>query len=96
MINRRTLVLTVLPAIFGPSALGQEVLFVDPLAKGVNNGADWFNAFDELQTALVAAAEGGVSEIRVAKGVFRPDRGGADIGVRGNSFELVSGVPADL
>ncbi len=93
MITRRILIIrAVLPAVLASSVLGQEVLFVDLAASGANNGSDWFNAFDELQAALVAADEGGVSEIRVARGVFRPDRGGADIGDRGNSFRLVSGV----
>lgn len=51
----------------------QRVYYVDENATGRNNGSSWSDAFVHLQTALAAATDGG--EIRVAKGVYRPNQG---------------------
>jgi hypothetical protein len=45
--------------------------YVDARATGAKNGSSWNNAFTRLQDALAVAPAG--SEIRVAKGVYRPD-----------------------
>jgi predicted outer membrane repeat protein len=63
------------------------VLYVDDSAVGVNNGANWGDAFPKLQDALTIAAPG--QEIRVAQGTYRP----ADPnGLRESSFILKDGV----
>ncbi|MFB0553237.1 MAG: right-handed parallel beta-helix repeat-containing protein [Phycisphaerae bacterium] len=70
------------------------VLFVDDDAIGNNNGANWTDAYIHLQDALSAAAvSSGIEEIRVAQGIYRPDRGGDNIpGDRSATFQLVLGV----
>ena len=72
---------------------GAFVYYVDPAAAGSGDGSSWANAFHYLQDALGAAAYG--DQIRVAQGVYRPDRTGADpTGNRNreSSFDLVNGV----
>lgn len=67
------------------------IIFVDADAGGSNNGSSWANAFNYLQDALTAAAGG--SEIRVAQGVYKPDRGaGITLGNPQASFQLKNGV----
>lgn len=51
-------------------AAGAARLHVNSLAQGINNGADWVNAYSRLQTALTLAKDG--DEIWVAKGVYSP------------------------
>jgi predicted outer membrane repeat protein len=70
------------------------VLFVDAAATGADNGSSWANAFTTLQDALSAArASGGISEIWMAEGVYRPDQGsGFTAGDRGAGFDLVNGL----
>lgn len=50
-----------------------DVIYVDAAATGLNNGATWANAFTDLQDALAVA--GSSAEVRIARGVYRPDRG---------------------
>lgn len=79
-------------------AIGQTVLakiiYVDDNAAGANNGSSWTNAYNCLQDALTDAnsAEKPV-EIKVAQGVYKPDRG---IGKVPNdqtaTFQLIKGV----
>ncbi len=69
----------------------RPILYVDVNARGVDDGSSWEDAFHSLQDALAAAVGGG--EIRVADGVYRPDRGaGVKRGDRQAAFELNSGV----
>ena len=70
------------------------VLFVDDDAIGNNNGSNWVDAYINLQEALSAvAASRGVEEIRVAQGIYRPDRGGGNIpGDKTATFQLMIGV----
>ncbi len=80
----------------GP-ALGQPVLYVDQDATGpVHDGATWCTAFIHLQDALAAAAaDGTVTEIRVAAGAHRPDRDAAHPNGTGDkeaTFEPVRAV----
>ena len=73
------------------SGTSQPVLYVDIDARGADDGSSWENAFHSLQDALAVAAKG--SEIRVADGVYRPDRGTrVKRGDRRATFELKSGV----
>lgn len=70
----------------------QNVLYVDDDAPAGGNGATWGTAYRYLQDALSAAqASGGVvNEIRIARGVYKPDRGvGKTVGSRSMAFPLV-------
>ncbi len=71
------------------------VLHVDDDADPGGEGLTWPDAFRFLQDALVVAAAGGVSEIRVAQGTYLPDRSEDDpngTGDRGATFALLTGV----
>ncbi len=50
----------------------QRILYVDDDATGLNDGSSWKNAFVCLQNALAAGVSG--DEIRVAQGIYTPDR----------------------
>ena len=70
---------------------GACVWHVDADAPGANTGRDWFNAFNDLQEALEAAAPG--DEIKVAEGTYKPDEGGSQTpGDRNATFELIDDV----
>ncbi len=65
-------------------------LYVRADADGLNDGSDWNNAFNDLQDALAAARNhGGPCEIRIARGIYKPDR---DTGDRTASFLLPCGA----
>jgi predicted outer membrane repeat protein len=66
-------------------------LFVDQYASGANDGISWSNAFNDLQDALDAAADpmSKTTEIWIADGVYRADRGSGD---RVATFSMVDGV----
>ena len=67
------------------------IIYVDGNARGVDDGSSWRDAFPLLQDGLTAAQAG--SEIRVAQGVYVPDRGeGITRGDRDATFALRSGV----
>jgi hypothetical protein len=71
-------------------AFGQRILYVDPAGSNID-GTSWAKAFHHLQDALAVAQPG--DEIRVAKGIYKPDRGkDANVGDRNASFRLVNGV----
>lgn len=73
------------------SPASAKVILVDVDADGANNGSSWADAFDNLQDALAAALSGDV--IRVARGVYKPDRGvGINSGNRNSTFTLRNGV----
>ncbi len=72
-------------------------LLVNVNATGANNGFTWADAYVELQSALVYAAEhpGEVDEIWVAAGTYLPDfdvTTGTHTLDQNMSFQLVSGV----
>ncbi len=73
-----------------------SVLYVDDDAPPGGDGTSWKMAYRFLQDALVDAAQGGgVNEIRVAQGVYQPDRNEKTpdgTGDREASFQLVNGV----
>ncbi|MCU0915265.1 MAG: hypothetical protein MUC88_11965 [Planctomycetes bacterium] len=69
----------------------QSTVYVDVGAKGANNGSSWPSAFTSLRDALAAALPG--REIRVARGIYTPDRGvGVTRGNREASFVLSGGI----
>jgi len=66
-------------------------IYVDDDAPGANNGTSWIDAFRCLQDSFVDANDG--DEIRVAQGIYTPDRGeGITAGDRGAIFALKGGV----
>lgn len=68
-----------------------QLLYVNLNAVGMRDGSSWENACLTLQDALARAQSG--CEIRVAAGVYTPDRGaGVTRGDRDTAFELRSGV----
>lgn len=68
-----------------------RVIHVDDNAAGADDGSSWSDAYTYLQDALAVAESG--DEIRVARGVYTPDRGvGIVPGDRDASFHLISGV----
>ncbi|MHC4676153.1 MAG: right-handed parallel beta-helix repeat-containing protein, partial [Planctomycetota bacterium] len=70
---------------------GDGIWFVDVNATGLDNGTCWADAFTHLQDALTAVNPG--DEIRVAQGIYTPDKGGGNtLGNRGARFQLISGV----
>ena len=57
--------------IWNQTPLHADTLHVDQSATGTQSGADWPNAFHELQSALAAAQSG--DEIWIAEGFYLPD-----------------------
>ncbi len=71
-----------------------KTIYVDKDATGANDGTSWGNAYVYLQDALADANLAAKPvDIRVAQGVYRPDRGdGIARTDRAASFQLISGV----
>jgi putative hemolysin len=71
-----------------------RIIYVDDDAEGANNGISWQDAYKYLQDALADAnsAEKPL-EIRVAKGVYKPDQGANQTpGDRKATFHLINGI----
>jgi len=74
--------------------LGQLIVYVDQAAPDGGNGSSWGNAFRDIHDATEAVLDAtsvdayDVVEVRIAKGVYRPDRGTGD---RRQSFLFVTG-----
>ncbi len=83
--------LVLIGALALPGVTGAQTLHVDPAAPFPGAGATWDDAYTDLQDALDAARAnpGAVSEIRLAAGVYTPDRATGD---RDAVFELVPHV----
>ena len=62
-----------------------HIYYVDTAAPGDNDGSSWSNAFLCLQGALAIARNG--DEIRVAKGIYRPDQRAM---IRRDQWQIVS------
>jgi hypothetical protein len=80
------------------SARAGGVLYVDAGATGAGDGSSWCDAYVHLQDALTVASltNSGVSEIRVAQGVYKPDQGaGQTAGNRDAVFTLGGGPGFD-
>ena len=76
-------------------AHGGGLLFVDDDAPPEGDGKSWDTAYRFLADALVAAGKGQVGEIRVAQGVYQPDRDEANpdgTGDREATFQLINGL----
>ena len=85
------LLLTIALPVLAHSAFAQPVLYVDDDATGANDGSSWCGAFVYLQDALAAVQP--PAEIRVAQGVYKPDRGTAQTpGDRHATFQLFNDV----
>ena len=68
-----------------------DIIYVDIDAAGAGDGSSWTNAHNFLQDALSAVVDN--DEIRVAQGIYKPDRGSVVTpGDRTAAFQLVSGV----
>jgi len=66
------------------------VVYVDAAAVGNQSGLSWSNAFVDLQTILKYAKENpGITEVRVAQGVYHPAGPGGD---RYQAFTLINGL----
>ncbi len=76
------------------SPVSAQIIYVDDNASGQNDGSSWENAFIYLQDALfeAAAAEKPI-EIKVAQGIYTPDKGThVEIEDIFASFEMLNGV----
>jgi len=71
-----------------------KIIYVNDDADGFNTGTSWTDALNSLQDALLLAYfYDKPVEIRVAEGVYTPDRGlGIMPGDRTASFQLINGV----
>jgi hypothetical protein len=70
-----------------------KIIYVDDDAAGADDGSSWPDAYNYLQDALAVAANG--DEIRVAEGIYKPDRNSAypdGSGDRAATFQLINGV----
>jgi hypothetical protein len=65
------------------------IRYVNDDATGSGSGLSWADAMTDLQDALDDAAAGGVEEIWIAAGTYKPDRGTGD---RSMSFEMQNGL----
>ena len=76
-------------------AVGGNVVFVDDDAPAGGDGTTWNTAYRFLQDALADAAGGGVTEVRVGQGTYKPDRDEANpdgTDDREATFQLINGV----
>lgn len=70
----------------GATSVVAKTIYVDANATGADNGASWVDAFNHLQSALRASADG--DQIRIADGTYKPTTSGP----RTSSFVLRNGV----
>jgi len=92
-LRSRLIIFILLCTVLRASTSG-KIIYVDDDATGANDGSSWENAYTYLQDALADAqfAEKPV-EIRVAQGIYKPDRGmNQTPGDRKERFRLISGV----
>ena len=93
--KRAIVVIAVVAAALGGGAYAKTI-YVDGRAAGADNGTCWADAYKFLQDALTDAdsSEKPV-EIRVAQGIYQPDRSAAEpngTGDRMATFRLINGV----
>ena len=71
-----------------------KIIYVDANATGANNGKSWPDVYIYIQDALADANSSPKPvEIRVAQGIYKPDRGiGITLGDRYATFQLKTGV----
>ncbi len=77
-----------------PDVQRPTVLYVDDSATGADDGTNWYNAFVNLQDALVTARlVPSILEIQVAQGIYKPDQGGGNtLGNITATFNLISNI----
>jgi len=84
------IILVVLWLVAGSEALAARI-YVNRNANGAGDGTSWDDAYNYLQDALAAAANG--DEIWIVEGVYKPDEGsGVTLGDRTATFQLRNGV----
>jgi len=92
----RWAVISLLLVITCNRAFAGKTLYVDDDAAGANNGSSWTDAYKYLQDALADANSADKPvEIRVAQGIYRPDRNTAELngtGDRTATFQLINAV----
>ena len=97
MFRKNTLtILAVVLFVIQVCCYGGPIIYVDKDANGYNNGTSWDDAYTYLQDALADAnsAEKPV-EIRVAQGMYLPDRSSTEpngTGDRTATFQLLNGM----
>jgi hypothetical protein len=71
-----------------------KIIYVDSRANGANDGSSWNNAYKYLQDAIADANSNDKPiEIRVAQGIYKPDKGANQtLGNRDATFQLIIGV----
>ena len=90
--GRNRVLMVVCALVVGLCARGQgKIIYVDDDVVWADDGSSWASAYTDLQDALAVAETG--DEIRVAQGLYQPDRG-ADValGDRAATFHLPDGV----
>ncbi len=86
-----TLISTCAVFLCSPGAVFGRTLYVDDDAPGPRDGSTWTTAFQRLQDALTCASAS--DEIRIAQGVYQPDRGGGNAaGDHNATFRVPDGV----
>ncbi len=70
---------------FSPNTLLSQIVYVNSMAGGTNDGSSWVNAYQDLQTALTNTSTG---EIWVAADTYYPN----NLTDRAASFELKNNV----
>ena len=92
----RWAVISLLLVITCNRAFAGKTLYVDDDAAGANDGSSWADAYKYLQDALADANSADKPvEIRVAQGIYRPDRNTAEpngTGDRTATFQLINAV----
>ncbi len=98
MAKKRTIpaiIVCALTLIYCPPTPG-KIIYVDDDANGLGNGSSWQDAYKYLQGALAdAGTPNEPVEVRVAQGVYRPDRSAANPQGTGDShisFDIPRGV----
>jgi hypothetical protein len=93
-LSRSRILTLIICAILAQSAASGKIIYVDANATGANNGSSWPDAHRYLQDALADANSSPKPvEIRVAQGIYKPDRGvGITLGDRRATFQLKTGV----
>ncbi len=79
-----------------PPCPSGSIVYVDSAATGANDGSDWTNAFNGLQTALSPIYLNncpGVTEIHVAQGTYTPGASRSDTFQLKNNLAVYGGYP---
>lgn len=89
----RALVTAMLPVMVIWPAFAKPIVYVDRQSPS-GDGADWCNAYPNLQDALAAAySRNAAVEIRIARGTYKPDAGtGLAPGERNATFRIPGGL----